>query len=319
MRIFVTGATGYLGYHFVRQALKQGHEILCLRRSTSKSLFEDDIEGRIHWVTKDENLQEIVCSFQPDVLFHAAWGGVRGAGRENVDIQNKNLDMSLQLFSLYPYKQIISIGSQAEYGYYEDVVSEDYPLNPTMEYAKAKVKCCNEMSAYCRKNNIEWQWVRIFTVFGEKQTGGLVKFAIEKCLKGERSFDTTPGEQKYSYLYAEDFGKAICSMLGSSGKSGIYNLSQPKCLKSNREILESVKNLTKSDIHLNFGAIPYPDDQVMLMDGCVQKFENSFGKVPYTNFSVALMNTINSFNAEMGGGKIILVVISASMTNTMAA
>ena len=148
---------------------------------------------------------------------------------------------------------------------------------------------------YCEQNNIEWQWIRIFTVFGEKQTGGLIKLAIEKCLNGEKSFDTTLGEQKYSYLYAEDFGKAICNMLGSKGKSGIYNLSQPQCLKSNKEILESVKTLTKSDIHLNFGAIPYPEGQVMLMNGSVNKFEKVFGAVPYTDFNTALEHTINSF------------------------
>ena len=295
MRIFITGATGYLGYHFAKQALKNGHDILCLRRQTSKSLFDADIENRVLWLTKDDNLQKNVFSFQPDILFHAAWGGVRGLGRDDKVIQNENVVMSRELFSLYPYKQIISIGSQAEYGYYSDSISEEHPLNPTMEYAKAKVQCCNELKAYSEKNNIEWQWIRIFTVFGEKQTGGLIKLAIEKCLNGEMSFDTTPGEQKYSYLYAEDFGNAVCNMLGSKGKSGIYNLSQPKCIKSNKEILEEVKTLTKSDIHLNFGAIPYPEGQVMLMDGNVDKYEKAFGKVPYTDFKTALSNTINSF------------------------
>ena len=164
-----------------------------------------------------------------------------------------------------------------------------------MEYAKAKIQCCKDLQHYCEQNNIEWQWIRIFTVFGDKQTGGLIKLAIEKCLNGEESFDTTPDEQKYSYLYAEDFGKAICNMLGSKGKSGIYNLSQPQCLKSNKEILESVKILTKSDIHLNFGAMPYPEGQVMLMDGSVNKFEKAFGVVPYSDFNTALEHTINSF------------------------
>ena len=92
-----------------------------------------------------------------------------------------------------------------------------------------------------------------------------------------------------------DFGNAICNMLGSRGKSGIYNLSQPQCLKSNKEILESVKKLTKSDIQLNFGAMPYPEGQVMLMDGNVNKFEMAFGTVPYTDFNTALEHTINSF------------------------
>lgn len=295
MRIFVTGATGYLGYHFVLEAVKQGHEVLCLKRIFSKSLFESEIEKQIHWVLNDGAMSSTVCSFQPDVLFHAAWGGVRGVGRDCIDIQYDNLSMSRRIFTLYPYKQIISIGSQAEYGHYCNIVSEDYPLNPVMEYAKAKVKCCEEMKAFCELKNIEWQWIRIFTVFGEKQTGGLIKIAIEKCLNGDKKFDTTPGEQKYSYLYAEDFAKAICLMLGSKGKSGIYNLSQPLGLKSNREILESVKLLLQSSIKLNFGAIPYSEGQVMLMDGIVDKFEKAFGKIPYTDFEQALTNTINSF------------------------
>lgn len=33
------------------------------------------------------------------------------------EIQNESLAMSVQMFELYPYKQIIAIGSQAEYGF----------------------------------------------------------------------------------------------------------------------------------------------------------------------------------------------------------
>lgn len=294
MKIFATGATGGLGYHFVKAAVNQGHGVLCLRRSTSKSLFESEVEEKIQWVTNDETMKKTVDKFQPDVLFHAAWSGVRGSDRNNIDIQKENLIISSQLFTLYPYKQIISIGSQAEYGYYSGVISEDHPLNPIMEYARAKVQCCNLMKDFCEKNNIEWQWIRIFTVFGEKQTGGLIKLAIEKCLNGENSFDTTLGEQRYSYLYAGDFAKAICLMLGCKGKSGIYNLSQPQCVKSNREILETIRTLAKADIKFNFGAIPYPEGQVMLMDGDVEKFENTFGKVPNTNYIKAMDNTISN-------------------------
>lgn len=295
MKIFVTGATGYLGYHFVNVAVSQGHEVLCLRRSTSKSFFEPIIEKKIQWVTNDVQMNDKVKLFKPDVLFHAAWGGVRGAGRDSVEIQDENLVMSRNLFTLYPYKQIIAIGSQAEYGYYSDIISEEHPLRPTMEYAKAKIQCSEEMKVYCEANHIEWQWVRIFTVFGEKQTGGLIKITIEKCLNGEQKFQTTKGEQQYSYLYSFDFARAICKMLGVKGKSGIYNLSQPLGLYRNREILESVKRLTNANVHFDFGAIPYPEGQVMLMDGRVEKFENAFGKIPYTDFEQALKNTINSF------------------------
>lgn len=296
MRIFVTGATGYLGYHFVNAAIRNGHSILCLRRKSSKSLFSENIENLICWVEDDKDLEKKILSFSPDILFHAAWSGVRGSGRDNMDIQNDNINLTRRMIRLYPYKQVIGIGSQAEYGFYSNIISEDYPLRPSTEYAKAKVKCCKDIEIYCQHNGIEWQWVRIFTVFGEKQTGGLIKIAIENCLSRESVFRTTLGEQKYSYLYAYDFAKAICNILGVVGKSGIYNLSQPLCLHSNRDILTYIKELTQSNIEFDFGAIPYSENQVMLMDGKVDRFEKAFGKIPYTDFELAIKNTINSFS-----------------------
>lgn len=295
MNIFVTGATGFLGYHFVNVAVNNGHSILCLRRSTSKSLFEPIVEATVQWVSMDDKkFVEIVRTFQPDVLLHAAWEGVRGRDRNNALIQQNNLKFSRELFSLYPYKQIISLGSQAEYGYYSRPVSEDHTLHPLTEYAKAKVKCSQDLKDYCDSHHIEWQWIRIFTVFGEKQTGGLIKTAIDKCLSNEKFFPTTKGEQLYSYLYSFDFAQALCRVLGSKGKSGIYNLSQTNCLYSNREVLEKIKRLTGSDIELQFGAIPYPENQIMWMDGYVSKFTEAFGNIPLTDFDKALRNIIGS-------------------------
>lgn len=295
MKIFITGATGYLGYHIAEQCIKEGHQVLCLRRSTSKSLFSEEQEQQIIWVTKDhQGWENQVKTFAPDVLIHAAWGGVRGVGREDADIQKQNILMSNQLYTLYPYKQIIALGSQAEYGYYIGPVSEEHELHPTMLYAKAKVASMRELQSYCESKGIEWQWIRVFTVFGEKQTGGLISLAIKNCKQEKKSFDTTEGEQIYSYLYTKDFAKAICHVIGAKGKYGVYNISQPLEEHSNKDILETIKAMMGSIIQNNYGAVPYAKDQIMLMSGTVDKFEKAFGRVPHTDFKVALKKTIES-------------------------
>lgn len=295
MKIFITGTTGYLGFHIACQCLAEGHQVLCLRRSTSKSLFDEEQEHLIQWVTiNEEKWENIVKAFAPEVLIHAAWGGVRGSGRENFDIQKQNILMTNQIFTLYPYQQIIAIGSQAEYGYYEGHVNEEHELHPTTRYAIAKCAVLHELQTYCEKNNIEWQWIRVFTVFGEKQTGGLISLAINNCKQGKESFDTTEGEQVYSYLYAKDFARAICHVIGAQGKSGIYNISQPLEEHSNKDILETIKAMMGSNIQNKYGAVPYTKDQIMLMSGTVDKFEKAFGKIPHTDFKVALQNTIES-------------------------
>ena len=44
---------------------------------------------------------------------------------------------------------------------------------------------------------------------------------------------------------------------------------------------------------INYGAKPYEKNQVMLMDGNVNKFENAFGLIPYSNFETSLEQTLN--------------------------
>ena len=304
MNIFITGATGYLGYHFAKMALSEGHRVLCLRRLTSVSLFEPEEESHVQWVNNDDEakLRETVDAFQPDVLFHAAWA-CTGGGRDNVELQRGNIDMSRRLFMLYPYRQIIALGSQAEYGYYSSLVLEDSKTMPLSKYGWAKIQTCKILEEYCEEHNIERQWIRLFTVFGEKQTGGLIKLMTEKCLAGEKVFDTTEGCQRYSLMYARDYARAICKVLGAKGKSGVYNLSQPSDIYSNRELLQRIKELLHSNILLNFGAFPYPDNQVMYMDGDVSKFEMQFGAIPHTYFDDALIWTVNFFKDEFAHEK----------------
>lgn len=105
---------------------------------------------------------------------------------------NRSISLTKRVVCLYPYKQIICLGSQAEYGYYNGPVSENHePSKLQSEYGVTKLYCLNKLKMYCEAHDIEWQWIRIFTVFGEQMTGGLIKLAIHQCLNSIKKFDTT--------------------------------------------------------------------------------------------------------------------------------
>lgn len=296
MNILITGATGFLGCHLALQLKQKGHRLICLKRTHSSVPL--DLAGLNHvmWFDyTDDDLEDKVAENTPDVLIHAAWGGVRGAGRDDAVQQEANIEFSKRLFDLYPYRQIIAFGSQAEYGQYGGAVSEGSPLNPFSAYGRAKVKCCRALIDFCREANIEWQWIRVFTVYGERQGGGLIYNAIRHFLTSASDFLTTDGFQSYSYLYAADYAEVLSRVVGCYGKSGIYNLSQPRCLMTNREVLGLLKKLTGSNAQLRYGAIPYPEGQVMVMDGSVKKFESAFGEIPYTDFEKTLIRIIDYY------------------------
>lgn len=296
MKIFITGATGFLGSHIANVAINEGHNVMCLCRKTSISLFDKIVEDKIEWLNSDDyDWKQKLVDFAPEVLIHCAWSGVRGLDRDGAAVQKSNIDFSQEIFEAYPYKQIISLGSQAEYGYYDNIVTEEHQLMPLNNYGIAKVKVSENLRTYAESNNMEWQWIRIFTVFGDKQKAGLIYGFTQKCLNGDKTFETTLGQQRYSYMYSFDFARAIMLVVGQKGKSGEYNLSQNSEVYSNIDILETIKVYLHSNIDIKYGVMPYALNQVMFMDANTTKFINAFGDIPCSDFMSALTRTIDSY------------------------
>ena len=295
LKIFITGATGFLGYHIANSCIEAGFDLLCLKRKSSVSLFEPEQENTIRWVNADEEAWEkTVVDYQPDILIHCAWEGVSAENRNNPQVQCKNIQLSEKLIKLYPYKQIIVLGSQEEYGRIDSVVDENYPLSPITEYAKAKIETCKILQNYAENKGIQWLWIRVFTVFGEKQKGDwLIPSMIRKCLNPEvLQMDTTKGEQSYSYLYSTDFASAITSTLGKVGNSGIYNISSSTPTKL-MDLFSMIKQKTNSKIKFN-PILPYREFQSMMIMGDSSKFKNTFGDYEKTPLNQGLDHVIQT-------------------------
>lgn len=295
LKVFITGATGFLGYHIAKSCVDAGFDLLCLKRKSSVSLFEPEQENTIRWVNADEEAWEkTVVDYQPDILIHCAWEGVSAENRNNPQVQCKNIQLSEKLIKLYPYKQIIVLGSQEEYGRIDSVVDENYPLSPITEYAKAKIETCKILQNYAENKGIQWLWIRVFTVFGEKQKGDwLIPSMIRKCLNPEvLQMDTTKGEQSYSYLYSTDFASAITSTLGKVGNSGIYNISSSTPTKL-MDLFSMIKQKTNSKIKFN-PILPYREFQSMMIMGDSSKFKNTFGDYEKTPLNQGLDHVIQT-------------------------
>ena len=295
LKVFITGATGFLGYHIANSCVYAGFNLLCLKRKSSVSLFEPDQEKSLKWVNSDEEgWEKTVVDFHPDILIHCAWEGVSAENRNNPQVQYRNIQLSEKLIKLCPYKQIIVLGSQEEYGKIDSVVDENHSLTPITEYAKAKINTCRILQEYAETNGIEWQWIRVFTVFGEKQKQDwLIPSMINKCLDPKiLLMDTTKGEQYYSYLYSGDFASAMISVIGKIGKSGIYNISSSTPTKL-MDLFSTIKQITKSKIEFN-PILPYREFQSMMIMGDSSKFKAAFGDYEKTTLSQGIERIIQT-------------------------
>jgi nucleoside-diphosphate-sugar epimerase len=72
--VFVTGGTGFIGTHLLRELIQRGEKVRALKRSTGKILLEEELANQVEWVEGDildiPSLEEAIQGC--DEVYHCA-------------------------------------------------------------------------------------------------------------------------------------------------------------------------------------------------------------------------------------------------------
>ena len=297
MKVFVTGASGFIGSYLVKELLDGGNEVLCLKRTTSDLYRLSGYIDKIQWVNITDDWVSAFKAFKPLAVFNLAWDGVSSSERvvwgkqvKNLLLQQDLLDLSLEC----GVKKFVGTGSQSEYGDFEGTIDETYPASPKTAYAATKLASLDILRSFCEINTIEWYWFRIFPQFGPYESSNWLIPSLIKTMCTQDYMDLTPGEQQLPYLYVGECAKAIASALYSDNKSGIYNIcaDNPQPLKS---IVTSIRDKVNPAFDLRFGAMPYRYGQSMYMCGDTSKLCNNLYRMDTSTFEEKMKETIDYY------------------------
>lgn len=299
MRFFVTGAGGFIGSNVVRSLLDSGHTVGYLRRPGSNPVRLQNLNLTPIDVFDDKSLftqeeQAALNEFAPDAVIHLGWIGV-GNGERNSSGQLENVDMSINVLdaaNLAGAKHFIGFGSQAEYGPCEGKINEGQPLNPTTVYGAAKASVGLITGVLAQQLGMEFSWIRVFSTYGPgDEPYWMIQDVALKLLRNQVP-ELTLGTQKWDYLYVEDAAEAVCSVAESKIGLGAINLGSASA-PTIREIVEILRNIAAPDIELNFGAVPFREDQVMHLEADITKLTQSTGWTPNTSLQEGLTKTVD--------------------------
>lgn len=303
IRVFLTGATGFIGSHIAEMLLVQGFSLAALRRGTSDLWRCSEFEDQITWITEDL-LESDLTSFQPQIIMHFAWEGINSRDRENWEVQFSNFQLLAKLITLskkLPLTKFIALGSQAEYGSIEGRTDESMIPKPNNAYAITKVAAQKAIEMACQANGISWYWLRVYSVFGPKEDKKWFLPMIIDNLLHNSPCQLTPCEQQYDYLYVKDLAAMILKVLiNTQDHSGIYNVCSGynRSLKS---IVLEINNIIDSKSAINFGAVPYRENQSMHIEGSNELFQRTFGTYFISDLSSCLDETINYYKSHNRG------------------
>ena len=265
----VTGATGFIGYHLAKKLSALGIFVYAIIRVNSKNKHRLKNLSNIKIIELDmadiKKLPSIITA-KYDVFFHIAWEGERNdfiKQYQNVEYTIQAVDIAKELGC----KRFICTGSQAEYGLYEDVVTEETLPKPNTAYGSAKVAACYLSKYRAQELGIEWIWTRIFSAYGEYDNPkALIPYLIES-FKNNNEVNLTSCRQNWNYLYIDDVVNVL-ALLIEQGKTGeIYNIAsnETKVLK---DFVEEIKKIVKGDSTINYAT---SNNAVVSLNPCIEK------------------------------------------------
>ena len=295
--IIIHGATSFLGKHFVEKLISNGIPITIIARKTSDlSAFENN--SLIKIIRYKKNLNELnIESFktQLPVFFEFSWNGVFGSERnipEQISINIPLTISSINLAHQLNAKHWIGVGSQAEYGNLDKRITELDECIPVTLYGKSKLLCSQISAELCKAYGIEHSWLRLFSVYGPNDNHEwLIQYLIKEMFNN-KEINVTKGEQFWDYLFVDDISEMLFKLKDTSGV-GVANLGSGKAVQV-KYIIEKIKELTESDSTINFGTVPYREDQVMFMEADNSKLSNHLDWKAETNITEGLKKTIES-------------------------
>jgi nucleoside-diphosphate-sugar epimerase len=306
MRCFVTGASGFLGAHLVRQLVDSGHEVLAIARSSSDLWRLNEIRNRISLVSASLNTiasshQQIV-QFRPDAAFHLAWTGGNSSRFVNQPEQVfANVPGTLDLVRILSdagCQTLIYAGTSAEYGVFQVPVRETDLARPSNLYGAAKYGTEVLVEGLCSVYGIRFCGVRIFWTYGPMDDQlRMIPSVIASLLEGKKP-RMTEGGQLWDFLYIEDAIRALILLAETRSANGIFNLGASKPV-SIRHVVELVRNLIDPSIELAFGEVPYGANQVMHLEPDVTRLSTATGWNPSVDLEDGLRRTVEWYRNAM--------------------
>jgi nucleoside-diphosphate-sugar epimerase len=226
VRLFVTGGTGFIGRHFIHQAILAGHQVRALRRSSVRAAdaFAPDIEwleGTLEKIPPD--------SFdQVDALVHLACHSANAPYDSLSRCMYWNVAASIGLAELASeagVRHFLVAGTCFEYGLSADLhafLETDTPLQPVLSYPTSKAAASLGFSALCRARGLQLKILRIFQAFGEGEAESRFWPSLRRAALSGKDFPLSPGEQLRDFIAVEDIARQILGHLDfSHSQAGI--------------------------------------------------------------------------------------------------
>lgn len=297
-RIYLIGGSGFIGKNLVEH-LVPNYELTVVDKFIDEPFFSnlpqvkilkmDLVEDKIpaDYPTPDYiiNLASIVTAERDFSLFDG--------------LISSNLKVLLNLYERFKgdnaLKMFIQFGSSEEYGNEGSPFVETMRESPSSPYALVKQLTVNTALMLHANYGFPAMVVRPGNLFGKYQNKSkFIPYVISQ-LKENLPLNVTLCEQKRDFIYAADFAWCIGQLIANYQKAvgQIVNVASGESI-SLKDIIEICRKHISSTSEVNYGALPYRENEVMDLKCSEDKLSAIIGQEIKFNINNRLKEYVNA-------------------------
>lgn len=282
--IVITGATGYLGFKFLKNILKANYNICVLKRETSDISKIKDLSGDINFYNSDESgIHQMFVENNVEMIIHFAT--LYGRKGETIfEIKEANLDTPLLLLQYaieHGVKYFINTGTSLPY------LTNQYSL------FKNQFSECLEFFS----SNIVTINILLEHFYGpDDDDSKFISSMIGKMKRNVLEIQLTAGTQLRDFIFIEDVLSAYLCVINNIDKFSGFNvlpLGSSETV-SIRKIVETIKEVSGSKSDLLFGKVAMRENELLCSDADISKLK-SLGWSPNYTLNEGLKLTVESY------------------------
>ena len=304
-RIFVTGASGFIGRQAIGPLLERGYEVhVSLRQASSPASLPPSFREncRVHELDllDAEATEQCLREIAPSHLLHFAWHSevkTRWTSPANLRWAAATLNLAAA-FSAAGGSRMVVCGTCAEYDWNFELLSEETtPRVPATLYGAAKSGTYDLLELAAPHLDLSMAWGRVFFCYGPGEAQGRLIADVVTGLLAGQSVDCTSGQQVRDYLHSEDIGRAFASLVESDYR-GAVNIASGTGLRLRDLITTAAELIGRPDL-IRFGARPQPASEPSRLVADVTLLQQEVGFQPGYDLNAGLAQTIGWYRDQM--------------------
>ncbi|MDR2906530.1 MAG: NAD(P)-dependent oxidoreductase [Bacteroidales bacterium] len=264
MNILLTGATGFIGQHLLKELMLDGENVYALLRPSSE--YSDIDESRIFIFDNNiDELQSFLVKHKIEGIVHLASLYLVQHTSEDV----KNLILSnvywgtavLEAAIKSDVKWFLNVGT-----YWQNYHSDSENYCPVNLYAATKQAFIDLANYYTEISSLCFVTLKIADTYGHGDNRRKIFNLFKQISETGETLDMSGGQQLMNILHIDDVVRGFTSLIAllkqNQPINSEYVLTAQKCYTL-QELAAIFEQVSGKPLHINWGARPYRNREVM--------------------------------------------------------